>query len=535
MMMYRARYLTAAAAMAAAVGVTACNNDKLTELNSNPNSPTSAPASTLFTRAEMRGTLQWMGGYSQRQTSFIVQHMTEDQYSDEDRYARLGSTDTQGSFTGAYTDQLEDLRKVIQQGVAKSDGGTFGPALVLQAWNFSYITNSFGDVPYSDALKGDTTGGAIYPTYDAQKDIYTGLFGKLDSAVTALKTASNSLGSADQIYKGDPAAWTRFANSLHARLALLLINKDPATAKAELAKALAGGTAGVITTNAQNAKLTWPGDGVYNNPWSDFFKTRDDNRMSKTFIDILNAYNDPRVAVYAQPAAATGTYVGEPNGLPTPLATGYNKTASRIGLTLFPTGTAYGSFPGGKGPTFPSFLFTAAEMNFILAEVSERSLVPGFTPADAAGYYNAGITASMNQWGITNAGTITAYLADPNVAYQGGVAGLDQIATQKWIALFTDGGTAWFEWRRTCVPTTVTTRMAGAPGVTTPDPNAAFSNSTIPRRFFYPQSEFVVNSANVTAAVASLGAGGDSFNGRMYIDQAPTAAPTYNAAACNAP
>lgn len=524
--MNRARLLTVAGGLGIALAAVACNNDTITNLNKNPNAPETAPATTLFTEAARLGTSRWMGNYSQRATEFVVQHMSEDQYSDEDRYTRLGPGGTEGYFTGAYPGELEDLTKVILLGKGTSEPGTWAPAQVLKVWGVSYLTNTFGDVPYSQAWQGDSVAvqsTAIKPAYDPQKSIYTDLFAKLTEANTALASASSTLGGADPIYGGSTAKWQKFANSLHARLALLLINADAATAKAELAKALAGP---VITTNADNAKLSWPGDGVYNNPWADFFKTRDDNRMSKTLMDVLLANNDPRTGIYAQPAQdqSIGKYVGEPNGLATVDAGQWAKTASRIGTVLFPPVTAYGTFAGAAGQKWPSFLFTAAEMNFILAEVSERSLVSGYTPAQAAAYYNAGITASLNQWGVTDATTIANYLAQPGVVYQGGTAGLNQIATQKWIALFTDGGTAWFEWRRTCVPTTVTTTV----------PGTAFSNKYIPRRFMYSPTEFSVNSDNVTAAAATLGAAGDSFNGIMYVDAVKNA-PTYVAGACNAP
>ena len=523
--MNRARLLTAAGGLTIALASVACNNDKITNLNKNPNSPETAPATTLFTEGARLSVARWMGGYSQRATEFVVQHMSEAQYSDEDRYTRLGPGGTEGYFTASYPGELEDLTKVVSLGKGTNEPGTWAPAQVMKVWGVSYVTNTFGDVPYSQAWQGDSVAvqsTAISPKYDAQKDIYTDLFAKLTEANTALGSASGTLGGSDPIYGGSTAKWQKFGNSLHARLALLLINVDPATAKAELAKALAGP---LITTNADNAKVSWPGDGVYNNPWSDFFKTRDDNRMSKTLMDILIGNSDPRTSIYAQPTLADPTvYAGEPNGLSTPDAGQYLKTSSRIGTVMMPNATAYASYPGAAGAKWPSFLFTAAEMNFILAEVSERSLVPGYTPAQAAAYYNAGITASLNQWGVTDATTIANFLAQPNVIYQGGTAGQAQIATQKWIALFTDGGTAWFEWRRTCVPTTVTTTGAGT----------AFSNKYIPRRFQYSPTEYSVNDKNVAAAAAAL-SGGDTFNGIMYVDGGYKSAPTYNAAACNAP
>jgi hypothetical protein len=112
---------------------------------------------------------------------------------------------------------------------------------------------------------------------------------------------------------------------------------------------------------------------------------------------------------------------------------------------------------------------------------------------------------------VTDAAKVAAFLAQPGVAYKGGTEGLKQIATQKWIALFTDGGQAWAEWRRTCQPNT----LAAGP--------AAIVNY-IPRRFYYSTTEISANSANVTAAIARQGA--DNFGTRVYFDTKPTAAPT---------
>ncbi len=517
MMIQRARLLTVSAGVALAVGASACNNDSLTNINKNPNSPEDVPATTLFTTAARNSASYWLGsGYNNREASFVAQHLAEQQYPDEDRYARLGASDVAFNF-GAYQSQLEDLQQIIRKGVAAKDPGTSAPASILQVYNFSYLTNTFGDIPYFQSLEGDSVGSTTTPKYDSQQAIYTDMFAKLDAATKALSSAKASLGSADPIYGGDPGEWQKFANSLRARLAITIVNVDKATASAQLQAAFAA-PGGVITSNADNTLFPWPGDGVYNNPWSDFFKGRDDDRMSQTLVNIMNANNDPRVGIYAQPLpGTTNVYAGMPNGLAAASASKYANTASRVGAIMFPGATAYGNF-GGSGASFPSFMMTAAEVNFIKAEAAERGL-GGLTPGQAAGFYNAAITASMNQWGITNGGTIAAYLAQPSVAYKGGTAGLDQIAVQKYVALFTDGGEAWTEWRRTCQPTTVI-------------PGPAAINSQVPRRFMYAPNEYAVNGAAVAAAAAALGPNGDSFNGRMWWDSAPTNAPTYPGASC---
>jgi hypothetical protein len=176
---------------------------------------------------------------------------------------------------------------------------------------------------------------------------------------------------------------------------------------------------------------------------------------------------------------------------------------------FYPGATAYGTF-GGGGASFPTQVLTYSELQFIRAEAAERSLA-GLTPGQAKGFYDDAITASLEQWGITSSGDIAAFLAQPSVAYKGGVEGLKQIAVQKWIALFTDGGNAWAEWRRTCQPNTI---QAGPAAVV----------QFVPRRFFYSTTELSANSENVEAAIARQGP--DNFGTRVYWDTAPEAAPT---------
>lgn len=492
------------------LGVAACNSDKLTNLNVNPNSPEDVPASSLFTAGAVRGVNLWLGAnYDLRGTEFVTQHLAEVQYPDEDRYARLTGGSTQGYFDNPYIQELEDYQKVISKGTALNQAGVYGPALVMRTWEFSYITNTWGDVPYFDALQGDSAkAGVLSPKYDGQKDIYGDFFKVLDKASKDMSAGSGSLGSGDPIYGGNLAGWQRFSNSLRARTALQLVNVDAATARAQLTAAFAA-PGGVFRSNSDNATLVWPGDGIYNNPWALNFATRDDHRISLVLMDLLKANGDPRIPIYAQPTPADpSVYAGAPNALLASAAAPYITAASRPGAVFYPGNTAYG-FYGGSGNSFPSFLMTYAEVEFIKAEVVERGLAT--IPGSAASHYQAGIRASMEQWGVDES-AIDAYLGQSSVAYKGGTAGLAQIAQQKWIALFTDGGQAWNEWRRTCQPMSV-------------QPGPAATQTAVPRRFQYSITETSVNLTNVNAAIAVQGA--DVFTTRMYWDKQPTAAPTY--------
>jgi len=498
--------------LAVALGVAACNTDNLTNLNKNPNNPEDVPAAALFTTASVDAVGRWLGaGYDLRAAEFVVQHQAEVQYPDEDRYTRITGGSTAGYFDNPYIVHLEDLQKVVAKGEAANQAGIYAPALALRTWSFSYLTNTWGDIPYFDALKGDQASGSLSPKYDAQKDIYTDLFAVLDKVskdIAAAGAGAGDLGSGDPIYGGDLVHWQRFANSLRARLALLLVNKDPTTANTQLAAAFTA-PGGVFLSNADNAQLNWPGDGVYNNPWANFFSTRDDNRVSLVVMNLLKSLNDPRVALYAQPSPDDGTFKGAPNGLTAEKAAPYICCSSRVTDKMFPGNTAYGFF-GGSGNSWPSFMLTYAEVALIQAEAANRGL-GGLTAAQAAAFYDAGVTASIEQWGGSAADAAT-YLAQPSVAYVPGTPGLVRIAQQKYLALFADGGTAGSEWRRTCVPYTIS-------------PGADASKANIPRRLQYSTTERSVHGANLTAAITVQGA--DALETRVYWETNPTAAPTY--------
>ena len=512
------RILRVGTGLAFAFMAAACNSDKLTDLNKNPNSPEDVPVGPLFTNAARSAAARWLGaGYDLRQTEWVAQHLAEVQYNDEDRYLRLHGGDTEGNFNDAYSGELKDFTQVITKGTAATAPGTYAPAQALQTWEFMYLTDTWGDVPYFTALTGDA-GGTISPAYDKQKDIYDDFFKILAKASTDLTGAANTLGTADPIYAGSVTKWQKFVNSLRLRLALHLINVDPTTARAQLQAAF-NAPGGLILTNADNAIFKWLGDGVNNNPWSDSFANRDDHRMSNRLMDIMLATNDPRIPTYAQPTVADPTkYVGQPNSLTPAHAAAANwiVNASRPGAIFYGGSTDYGTFGTAAGKSYQSNMLTAAEVNFTLAEAAERGLITGLTTT-AVQYYNDAITQSLAQWGVSAAATAT-FLTDPGIIYTPGVAGLKQIGRQKWIALYSDGGSAWAEWRRTCQPETV------VPGIDA-------SKTDVPRRFEYGVREYTVNKAAVDAAVAQMG-GADVYETRMYWDKSPGAAPTYPGASC---
>jgi hypothetical protein len=529
-MMNKRVFLSFGAALA--MFATACDADKVTEANNNPNDPTDAPSSSLFTNAARNGVARWQDGVGGTRYGFLPQHLAQVQYPDDDSYlaARLGAAATSGLFNSSYNIELQDLKLIIDRGIAANQPGLWGPAQVLSSWEFGVLTDVFGDVPYTEAFDP----AVLKPAYDAQQAIYSGLFTDLDSAADALATASPQLGDGDPIYGGDPASWRKFANSLRLRHAMRLTNvaTEAGRINTEVTDAVAASEGGLILTNAENAELAWPGDGIYDNPWANNFKTRDDHRISTRLMRYMRDLNDPRVGILAMPAeeplaedpavtlnycpgGGTTCYVGLVNALTQAIASPLLPNTSRPGAIFYPGVTAYGTF-GGSGSSYPSHLMTAAEVEFLLAEAAERG-IGGVT--NAALHYNNGISRHMEMLGVP-AAAIATYLAQPSVAYVPGNAGLIRIAEQKWIALYTDPIQAWAEVRRTCQP-----------AIVEPGPSARFA--IIPRRLQYSTTERNVNRAQYDVAVMRQwnDAGGDVMTNRIYWDNATgwAASPTYQA------
>src|SRR5258706_4628466 len=336
---------------------------------------------------------------------------------------------------------------------------------------FHQVTDYWGPIPY---FKAGIAGTSV--PYDAQDKIYDDFLKRLASAETILKgkAGTNAFGNFDLIFGGDVNHWIKFANTLRLRLALRISAVDPARARTEAEAAV---TEGVMTASPGDdalIKRSNLGKGDFNglsvmSPWDEF-------RMSASMESVLTGYSDPRLSIYFQPALATGTYEGLRNGLSV-LDLGLPKHApdalSHVGVRWSDYSTAPNPGTGnklikvpnpGEGLETPSNVMHAAEAYFLRAEGALNGWAMGGTPQTL---YEAGITASMNQWGITNAATINAYIAStatpipPNdhlnspamtnipVAFSGTLATQkEQIATQKWLALFPNGMEAWADFRR---------------------------------------------------------------------------------------
>ena len=446
--------------------------DSLTDVNDNPNAPTDVPARYLLPQA-IRASVRdgAFGNWQMLSHSGIwPQHFVEIQYPDEEQgLVRPGNMEA--FWSNYYSGPLKDVQTVIDKGVADSDANIEAVGLIWKSWVFHIVTDFFGDVPYSEALvDGNST-----PAYDTQSAVYDGMLADLTRAAGLLTPGGDGFDAGDLLYDNDFAAWERFANSLRMRLAMRLSEVDPTTAEQEFVAAY---NAGGFASNADNAMLQYPG-APYENPMYTNWLGRDDHGISATMVDTLASLNDPRLALYAEPAAHDGVYRGHQNGR--------DDLPEGQSLAWF---SRIGDFWRADGAGTPSAVMTYAEVLFLQAEAAER----GWIAADAAALYTEAIQASMDQYddfgvGPTDA-EIATYLAEPRVVFDPANA-LPQIYLQKWIALWMNGSEAWADWRRTGFP-----NLAMGPDL---------ALDRIPVRLTYPDSEQSLNYDNMQAAVSRQG------------------------------
>ncbi|MGN6341835.1 MAG: SusD/RagB family nutrient-binding outer membrane lipoprotein [Ginsengibacter sp.] len=278
---------------------------------------------------------------------------------------------------------------------------------ILMANFLQRATDLWGDIPYTEAFKGNESKNA---SFDSQESIYQQIFTLLNSSITEIEGGDDGAsvpGSDDYIYSGDMAKWEKLAHALKARCFIHLVKVNAAyydSAINEIPKA--------FTSNADNAIVPFSGSSVNSsNPTFQFNDQRGDITYGGYLQTLLKNAGDPRFDVYYNPANPTllGDFYGAANS-PVPLMTFY-------------------------------------ELKFIEAEAQFQK---GNKDAAAAAY-NSAVEANLN-YTVGNSGYAST------VAKTASNITLNDIMIQKYIALFLRAE-SWTDWRRTGIP-----NLTGASG-----------------------------------------------------------------------
>jgi hypothetical protein len=399
-----------------------------------------------------------MGSDLHRFTSLIAQQFAGQggsgtQAAEYDRY-NITPTDINNVWrTGIYAGGLADMQKLIEQTQGSSPVYA-GIAKIMKAYMISVTTDAFGDVPLSDALQFEKN---PTPKYDASAEVYQKLIVLLNEGIDDLKKQSIlKPGADDLIYGGDISKWERMANTLKLRLYIHYFPKISTTSNAEFAALLNATTpTPFFRNNADNFQLRFEAIANKNNPIDQFEKSRNNTFFpSATFVNLMNAKEDPRRPIFLTPFPATSTtYVGAPNG--SGVVGAPNASFSRMGTYLrgnvIPGGTGFNNFDG----TAPTRMLTFAEYNFILAEYYART----GNLEQAQTSFNNGIQASMDDAGVAVAARNAYIAARPALTAENAI---QAIIEEKFIANFGVAVEPWTDYRRTKFPALITPANAPA-------------------------------------------------------------------------
>jgi hypothetical protein len=458
--MKRLKLLGIFVALSAAALINYSCTDHFDELNTNKTKLTTLDASGVgnaFAGAQYRSIFASWQTFQSLFADLQSQYFANTAVNfDSDRNVMVGNW-LNGAFGGFYGQAIPPLLGVLENtkpGGVSENAAIYAIANIWKVQMFLPRTDYWGPIPYSQVGNGLKT-----VQYDSQEAIYKDFVATLKKSATDLAAFKGQtvLGNNDQIYGGNVDKWILFANTMRLRLAIRMSNVDPALAKSEAESAVAGG---ILSTNADDAFLKTTTNSL--NPmnqataWNEF-------RMSAAMESVLKGYNDARMSkFYAPVAGTTNTFKGLRNGYPRAdlgLAENAPNANSNVANNFLPDNQF----------SNPFLIMNAAEAHFLKAEGALKGWNMG--TGTAKEFYEMGITTSMRQWGITDAAAITAYingtttpialndkvktpaLTDVAVKWSDDASKrLEQVITQKWLALYPNGHEAWAEYRRTGFP-----------------------------------------------------------------------------------
>lgn len=397
-------------------------------------------------------------------------------------------------WNGLYT-ELTNFKDMYMDSTANNNNSYKGISLVCQAWLYSILTDTYGDIPFTESNSAKPAyGGIAEPKFDRQKDVYLGMFKMLEEANTLL-TANEAINvDRDPVYKGNILGWRKFANSLHLRLLMRVSGKAEVSAQA-IAKLKE-----IVETNpgkypifndiSESAILEWTGKTPYVSP---YFAIREQDfrtpGIAAFFIDNLTRWSDPRINTtdYGRSGInrfAIAPYLGMFAGIPS----GYTPGGEAQKKSSFYSNTsAYSLQTDPK----TGMMMNYAEIKFILAEAALKGWIRG----SAEQYYNDGVESSIKLWVPIWKESVVKYLEDADMQWfesQTVAEKMEKIHLHKYYALFVNDMQQWFEYRRTGYPT-----LPKGPGLR--------NGGVMPARMTYPVYVQSTNPTNYKLAVEAQG------------------------------
>lgn len=364
-------------------------------------------------------------------------------------------------------------------------------AKILKSFYMQYMVDLYGDVPYSEAFKGQAN---LYPTYDDDKEVYKGLINELNEGIALIEGADSNdatVGTEDAMLSGDMEEWIRFANTIKLRILVresAVTDADVVAFRNQELANLVGAEfiTRDITINpgyrAATATTQNPFYGAYGyNVAGAATSNRNLVVASEHAANVLNDTNDPRRSRLF--TVVSGNVIGIRQGDDAALAP---DNPSLLGPAIVPVPV---SGNATVGSSMNGYVMTLSEAKFVMAEATLR--FPQFTGYNGKTLFEEAIQSSFTRLGATGyASYMTSISALSGFSWDASADKIEAIMTQKWIALMNVHAVeSWIDYNRTGFPVTPLAETNAGVGK--------------PKRLMYPASEYVGNGANVPAQTSA--------------------------------
>lgn len=431
-----------------------CGCSDFEEINVNPNNPPTVPANLLLPTV-ISTAVSSMTGSGNGAAGQFMQYINYTGGNNES-FGRFNITGA--SFReewNAPMRSVKDINQILNIAEKNNQPQYQAIGLICKVYVLSLMADTYGDIPYDEAGKGDVT-GLEFARFQHQEEVYGLMIADLEKANQLLKTLrAGATISDDILFDGNASKWRKYANSLKVRI--LMRQSAKKNVVADIAAIFNNpGEYPVFTSIEDQATL------VYNNT-VDFYKWYiqpknlpsdgsgvifgDNFRVSEAIVNALQTKNDPRLTVYVAPTKKSFeankanpslpyVYRGQPAGLSATEQNALDKDDySVLSRTI-------------RGEN-RAFVMSFAELQFLKAEAILRGMITG----NASDEYVKGVRASMQKWSAISSASIDAYLLRPDVVLSSTLnVALEQIATQAWLDNFLNGFEAFANWRRTGYP-----------------------------------------------------------------------------------
>jgi hypothetical protein len=531
------------------IGTTSCNLD----INVDPNRPATVPSGQLLSSAQVAiFTSFGHNGSGLGQVASIWVHQVM-QRSNADGYASTGQdANISNAWVNLYSGALQDIENIITQSTKNEEFRYVGIAKLLKAYTYSMMVDVWGDIPYTEAIKGAAN---PFPKFDDDAAIYASLFSLIDEGLADIAKPQGALavspGSDDLIYGGSVNNWKRFGKAL--KLKMYNTIKQVQNVSTEMAALVADtdvsgsnfpdfsmkyGTSNA-PENRNPAWITVSGATTY---FSRYFYEILNNRS--TLNPILSGIVDPRLPYYLYNSLGTSNttaqnpteYRDQPyatilvGGVAVPPDQrffvginfssqspnqGFDQSRSlsmpgvyfcggRFDPAQVGGGVIIGSAPGNA----PTRLMDQFMVSYIIAEVNLFLAPANSNPANARDALSTAIDQSFAEVNSTVTAVYPTATTISNAArdsYRNAVLAkydaatsdaqrLELILTQKWIANFGNPLESYTDYRRTGFPVMFDPATDG-------DPNTNISRNY---PFSFPYRQLDTNQQNPNAPAQKL-------------------------------